>query len=94
MLTKSLKRTAIAVLIGGLFWRPLGAYGTLLQFVVSAAAVVEDAFLSCEVNAAPSSQTGGDETRGRHGSLTPRPTRNGPGLLEDKMQVLMRCHDV
>ena len=40
MLTKSLKWTAIAVLIGGLFWRPLGAYGTLLQFVISTAAVV------------------------------------------------------
>lgn len=40
MLTKSLKWTAIAVLTGGLFWRPLGAYGTLLQFVVSTAAVV------------------------------------------------------
>ena len=40
MLTKSLKWTAIAVLTGGLFWRPLGPYGTLLQFVVSTAAVV------------------------------------------------------
>lgn len=40
MLTKSLKWTAIAVLTCGLFWRPLGAYGTLLQFVVSTAAVV------------------------------------------------------
>ena len=40
MLTKTLKWTAIAVLIGGLFWRPFGAYGTLLQFAVSAAAMV------------------------------------------------------
>jgi hypothetical protein len=40
MITKILKWAAIAVLIGGLFWRPLGAYGTLLQFVVSAAAIV------------------------------------------------------
>jgi hypothetical protein len=40
MIAKILKWTAIAVLIGGLFWRPLGAYGTLLQFVVSAAAIV------------------------------------------------------
>ena len=30
----------LAVLIGGLFWRPLGGYGILLQFVVSAAAFV------------------------------------------------------
>jgi hypothetical protein len=40
MITRILKWTAIAVLIGGLFWRPLGAYGTLLQFVVSAAASI------------------------------------------------------
>ncbi|HYL13819.1 MAG TPA: DUF6804 family protein [Terriglobales bacterium] len=40
MLTKILKWAAIAVLIGGLFWRPLGGYGILLQFVVSAAAIV------------------------------------------------------
>jgi uncharacterized protein DUF6804 len=40
MLTKILKWAAIAVLIGGLFWRPLGGYGILLQFVVSAAALV------------------------------------------------------
>ena len=40
MLTKTLNWTAIAVLIGGLFWRPFGAYGTLLQFAVSAAAIV------------------------------------------------------
>ena len=40
MITKILKWTAIAMLIGGLFWRPLGAYGTLLQFLVSAAAIV------------------------------------------------------
>src|SRR5438445_12796469 len=40
MLAKILKWAAIAVLIGGLFWRPLGGYGILLQFVVSAAAMV------------------------------------------------------
>ncbi|HET7207853.1 MAG TPA: DUF6804 family protein [Terriglobales bacterium] len=40
MIAKILKCTAIAVLIGGLFWRPFGAYGTLLQFVVSASAIV------------------------------------------------------
>ncbi len=40
MLTKGLKWTAIAVLMSGLFWRPLGAYDTLLQFVVSTAAAV------------------------------------------------------
>jgi hypothetical protein len=40
MITRILKWTAIAVLIGGLFWGTLGLYGTLLQFVVSAAAIV------------------------------------------------------
>jgi len=40
MITRISKWSAIAVLIGGLFWHPLGAYGTLLQFVVSAAAIV------------------------------------------------------
>ena len=40
MIAKILKWTAIAVLIGGLFWRPPGAYGTLLQFVVPAATIV------------------------------------------------------
>ena len=39
MLTKILKLTAIAVLIVGLFWRPLVDYRMFLQFVVSAAAV-------------------------------------------------------
>ena len=39
MLTKILKLTAIAVLVGGLFWRPFVDYRTFLQFVVSAAAV-------------------------------------------------------
>jgi uncharacterized protein DUF6804 len=38
MLTKILKLIAIAVLIVGLFWRPLVDYRTFLQFVVSAAA--------------------------------------------------------
>lgn len=39
MLTKILKLTAIAVLVGGLFWHPFANYQTFLQFVVSAAAV-------------------------------------------------------
>lgn len=39
MLTKILKLAAIAVLLGGIFWRPLVDYRTVLQFVVSAAAV-------------------------------------------------------
>ena len=39
MFTKILKWTAIAALIGGLFWHRFENYGTLLQFVVSAAAI-------------------------------------------------------
>lgn len=39
MLTKMLKQTAIAALIGSLFWHPFTGYITLLQFLVSAAAV-------------------------------------------------------
>ena len=39
MFTKILKWTAIVVLIGSLFWRRFEDYGTLLRFVVSAAAI-------------------------------------------------------
>jgi hypothetical protein len=40
MLTKTIKWSAIAALIGGAFLRPSHGYGFLLQFVVAAAAVV------------------------------------------------------
>jgi hypothetical protein len=40
MLTRILKWSAIAVLMGDLFWRPFAAYSTVLQFVVSATAIV------------------------------------------------------
>ncbi len=40
MLTKAVKWSAIAVLIGGAFLRSVSSYGLLSQFVVVAAAVV------------------------------------------------------
>src|ERR1700693_1138772 len=40
MLTKIIKWSAIAALIGGAFLRPVWSYGLLLQFVVVAAAAV------------------------------------------------------